>query len=301
MTLSRRSVLRRGAALGASLLVPRFAVAETSAAGGSLITVSDGYLSLPRSYVLGSLTEAEAGPILDEAGITGEMVASPCNVTLFRDKTRTVLFDCGSGSEFMPTAGDLLEGLEAAGVAPEDVTHILFTHAHPDHLWGYLDDFGDPAFPEAALMIGQAEWDYWMDPATIETIDEARQAFVVGAQRRLEIAEEKMTFFNDGDEVLAGIAALATYGHTPGHMSFQVGTDDPVFVIGDAISNGHVSFRDPSWELGSDQDPATAAATRSALMERLVGSETRMVGYHLPDGGLGRVARAETGYRFIVE
>ncbi len=185
MTLSRRSVLRRGAALGASLFVPRFAIAETPVAGGSLITVSDGYLSLPRSYVLGSLPVDEAGPILDDAGITGDMVSSPCNVTLFRDETRTVLFDCGSGSEFMPTAGDLIEGLDAAGVAPEEVTHILFTHAHPDHLWGYLDDFGDPAFPEAALMIGQAEWDYWMDPATIETIDEARQSFVVGAQRGL--------------------------------------------------------------------------------------------------------------------
>ena len=181
------------------------------------------------------------------------------------------------------------------------MTDIVFTHAHPDHLWGLLDDFGDPAFAEANMFIGQAEWDYWTNPATVDEIGQERQAFAVGAKRRLDLVAGQMQFFNDGDEVLPGIAAVASFGHTPGHMSFQVGANDGVFIIGDAIGNGHISFANPAWEVGSDQDPAHAAATRTALMDHLAADQMRVVGFHLPDGGLGRIVRAETGYRFVGE
>ena len=105
-----------------------------------------------------------------------------------------------------------------------------------------------------------------------------------------------LTVLRDGEEVLPGIAAVATYGHTPGHMSFEIGSE--AFVIGDAIGNHHVAFEKPQWEAGSDQNPEKAAATRSALIERLASQETAIIGYHLP-GGLGRVARKDDAYRFV--
>ena len=74
-----------------------------------------------------------------------------------------------------------------------------------------------------------------------------------------------MTFFGDGDEVLPGIKSHASFGHTPGHMSFEVrsGTD-ALLVGGDAIGNHHIAFARPDWASGSDQDPSLAATTRSA-------------------------------------
>ena len=89
----------------------------------------------------------------------------------------------------MPTAGKVLDTLEAAGVSAEEITHVIFTHAHPDHIWGLLDDFDEPAFPEAAYLMGRDEWDYWWNPDTVNTIGEARAAFAVGAKRRLEPIE----------------------------------------------------------------------------------------------------------------
>lgn len=301
MPLPRRAFLSGAAASAAALTVPRFAIAETPVGAGTLMTISDGYLALPRSFILGSLPQDEAGPILAAAGISGDTVQSPCNVTLYRDDTRTILFDAGSGAEFMPTAGELFAGLDAAGIAPGDITHLVFTHGHPDHLWGLLDDFGDPAFPNAEFMIGQDEFDYWMNPGTVDAIGEARQVFAVGAKRRLEVIADQLAFFSDGDEILPGIAAMATYGHTPGHMSFQVGATDPVYVIGDAIANGHVALFNPAWELGSDQDPGQAAQTRASLVARLAAEQARVVGFHFPDGGFGRLAPAETGFTFVGE
>ena len=240
--------------------------------------------------------DAELSQILDQYGINGDALEPPCNLTLYRDDTRTVLFDAGAGTEFMPSAGKLADSLDALGVDPTEVTHVVFTHAHPDHIWGILDDFGDLAFPEAEYLIGQEEWDYWTDPNTVEIIGEARAAFAVGAKRRLDLIEDRITRFEDGQEVLPGITAMATFGHTPGHMALDIMGE--MLVLGDAIANHHVAFARPEWQSGSDQDRAIGAATRTKLLSRLAASEQSVLGFHLPDGGMGRVARAGEGYQF---
>ncbi len=295
----RRQFLTTAAATGALAALPRFAIAEMALGDATLTTVSDGNLTLPRSFILDGLPEAEVQPILDEYDISGAQLTPPCNVSLYRDGANTVLFDVGAGSEFMPSAGDLTDSLDAIGVSTEDITHVVFTHAHPDHLWGLLDDFGDPMFLNASFHMGRGEWDYWTDPATVDTIGAERQAFAVGAARRLEIIADQMQFFGDGDTVLPGIDAVATYGHTPGHMSFLLDQGGAsAFIVGDAIANHHVAFARPGWALGSDQDPVTAAATRVALMDRLATDQTPIVGFHLPEGGMGLIERDGDGYRY---
>lgn len=294
--MRRRQVLAALAAAGSAPLLPRFAVAEAAAGRGVVRTVSDGNLVLPRSYMTAGLPEDEAAAILEAFGVSGDELTPPCNVTLYQDDERTVLFDVGAGSEFMPTAGELAESLDALGVTRDDVTDVVFTHAHPDHLWGLLDDFGDPAFPGARLMIGRAEHAYWTDPETVNTIDPGRQAFAVGAARRLEAVSGGIELFEEGDEVLPGIVAVGSYGHTPGHMSFDVGGDGGVFVIGDAIGNAHIAFARPGWETANDQDPETAAATREPLMARLADEERTVIGFHLPQGGLGKIVAEGEGY-----
>ena len=251
--------------------------------------LSDGHLVLPRSFVFEPIPD-EVTAEMSAAFDLGETIEPPCNLTLLRDGEAAVLFDAGSGAEFMPTAGRLWEAIGAIGVAPDEITHLVLTHAHPDHLWGLLDDFGDPAFPEAEVLIGAAERAYWTDPATVESIGAARQAFAVGAARRL--GEVATTAFEDGDEVAPGVVARLTPGHTPGHMSFEVAMDGaPLTVIGDAIGNHHVAMRHPALPSGADQDAGLAAQTRLALLSALTGAPA--VGFHLP-GGLGSV-RADGG------
>jgi len=177
---------------------------------------------------------------------------------------------------------------------------VLFTHAHPDHIWGLLDDFDDLLFADAEYMMGRAEWDYWWDPETVNTIGEMRQSFAAGAKRRMERMADQVTLFDDGEEVLPGIAAVASYGHTPGHMAFELRQGGAAaMVVGDALANHHVALRHPDWESGSDQDMATAAATRAVLLERLAGADMSVVGFHLPGGGMGRIDRDGDGFRFL--
>ena len=281
---------------------PMRAATELTLGGATVTSVSDGNLVLPGGMFFDALPQDELAPILETHGVSRDQVEPPCNLTLLQDGERTVLFDAGSGPGFMPSAGAVVDSLDALGVAPEDVTHVIFTHAHPDHLWGVLDDFDDPLFFAAEHMISQAEWDYWTDPDTVNTIGELRASFAVGAARRLGAIAEQMTFFSDQDEVIPGVLAHLTPGHTPGHTSFEIRHGGAaVMVGGDAIGNHHVAFARPEWPSGSDHDPDLGADTRQRLLDRLVEDDIALLGFHLPDGGLGRVERVGSSYRFISE
>lgn len=300
MAWTRRSVIGGAVAATGAALAPRWLRASVDLGGMTVDTLSDGHLVLPAEFILGPMPQAEAGEILSRHGLAGDTLTPPCNVTLMRDGTNTVLFDCGSGLAFQPTAGTLPEALDALGIAPEDVTHVVFTHAHPDHLWGVLDDFDDPFFPDAALLIGRQEWAYWTDPETVDTIGAERQSFAVGAARRLAAVEDRIDFFDAGDAVLPGVEAVSTPGHTPGHMAFALHAGGGgLMVVGDAIGNHHVAFERPDWPSGSDQDLDTARATRVALLDRLAADGMPLIGFHLPGGGLGRAERAGGAYRFV--
>jgi len=305
MHITRRTLLQgAGASLALTGLGPRATWAATQLQFGAMQvqTLSDGYLTLPGALLFAPMPQDELGPILTRHGVTPGAQKSDCNITLLRDGDRVVLFDTGSGPAFQQSAGKLADALDSAGVAPADVTHVIFTHAHPDHLWGVLDDFDEPFFPEAEHMMGRVEWDYWINPTTVDTIDAGRTSMAVGAQRRLAMLEESITLFDDGAEILPGVAARATYGHTPGHMSFELRSgSDSVMVLGDAITNNHVAFERPNWASGSDQDQSTAATTRTGLLDQASADQMRLIGYHLPGGGIGRAERQGDSYRFVPE
>ena len=303
MKLTKRQVLvgLSGLAFGH---LPSISFAQSNIRLGTseVISINDGHLVLPGAFFFEGLPEDELESVLSQHGIAADQLKPPCNLTLLRQPDKTVLFDAGAGSGFVPTAGAMLDSLDALDVTPDDITHVVFTHAHPDHLWGVLDDFDDLVFPQAQLMMGQAEWDYWTDPETVNSIGDARASFAVGASRRLDAIKEQISLFNERDEILPGVMAHGTPGHTPGHMSFEIREgSNAVMVGGDAIGNQHVAFARPDWGSGADQDRDLGAKTRMRLLDQLATDQITLLGFHLPNGGIGRVERHGGSYRFVPE
>ncbi|PXW72871.1 glyoxylase-like metal-dependent hydrolase (beta-lactamase superfamily II) [Loktanella sp. PT4BL] len=304
MKLTRRKVIQGGASatLSAALTQPVWAQTTLQADDRTLNTLSDGNLVLPKSFAFGGTPPEGADELLARYGITGDSMTPDCNVTLLRSGDRTILFDVGAGQEFMPSAGKLLDAFDTLGVDIFDVTDVVFTHAHPDHLWGVRDDFGDLMFPDATYHMGRAEWDYWTDPDTVSTIDEGRVTFAVGAQSRLELLAEQINLFEDDQEILPGVLSRMTPGHTPGHMAFEVQMgSESIMILGDSIVNHHIAFEKPAWLSGSDQDPELGVQTRLGLLDQLSTSQMRLIGFHLPGGGLGRAERRGDGFVFVGE
>ncbi len=301
MVLSRRQF---SAALASATLFPTcgttWAASKIDAGESQIDVVSDGKLTLPGSFLYQDLPKNELDAVLAQYGLNSSAAEPDCNLTVFRDGKRTVIFDAGAGPNFMSSAGKLGEALDAIGLDPSSVTHVVFTHAHPDHLWGLLDDFDEPFFSNAEYMISNTEWDYWLNPKTIETIGEARQSFAAGAARLLKSIEGKITIFKSDEEILPGINARATHGHTPGHTSFQVKAgNEQVMVVGDAIGNHHIAFEKPAWEVNSDQDKSIGAKARTLLLDQLASEKIKMIGYHLPYPGIGYAEKKDGAYRFV--
>lgn len=305
MNNSRRqlisSALKCATAATMPFSVEGMAGSKADFAGSELFVLSDGNLSLPPDLILpNSISETEKSAFLKANNLDVPRFEPDCNLALWRTDERLVIFDVGAGTNFMPTAGKLLEDIEDMGIDPLDVTDVVFTHAHPDHLWGLLDDFDELAFPNAAYYMNEVEWDYWNNDNTIDQLPDVRKAFAVGAKNRLVYLKENITLFKYGAEILPGIEAVDTHGHTPGHTSFALhqGTES-VLVIGDAITHPIISFQKASWPSGSDQDSEAGRVTRLALLDRLVQDKMKIVGFHLPHPGLGFVERDGSAYRFV--
>lgn len=264
-----------------------------------LFVISDGHLLLPTNFLVPDAPPAERAAALAAGGQTGAQFQSPTNVTLIRAGTEVILVDTGSGPTFMATAGKLVDNLEAAGIAAEAVTKVVFTHGHPDHLWGTVDGLDELAFPNASYAVAAAEWDFWTGDDAVRGVPEERIVFVQAARRNFGRIRDKVRMVRPGDDIVTGVRVLATAGHTQGHVSLEVAGGDGVLVTGDALTHPVISFRHPSWRMMSDHEPERAAATRLALLDRLAADRMRLIGFHLPYPGVGRVERKDGAYRFV--
>jgi glyoxylase-like metal-dependent hydrolase (beta-lactamase superfamily II) len=306
--ISRRTLLAGGAA-AASCVAGWPVVARASDApphtfkvGSAEVTiVSDGDLTLPASFVLPGRSDAEIAAVFAQASGGAPAFKAEVNVVVVKLGAEVILIDTGAGPDFIPTLGRLGDRLEAAGVKPEAVTRVVFTHAHADHLWGVIDPLGGgSAFEKAEHVMTTSERDFWLQAGIESRVAEPFKAMAVGTHRRLKSIADRVQGVSANTEIVPGLTYVDTAGHTPGHASVLLKSgSDQLLIGGDALVNPVVSFVEPSWRWGSDMDPDRAVNTRASLLDRLASEKIGLIGYHLPWPGLGRVERRDRAYRFV--
>jgi len=203
--------------------------------------------------------------------------------TVVRAGEDVVLFDTGLN------AAGITAPLASAGISPDEVTVVVITHMHGDHIGGLTGDDGTPTFANARYVTGQVEFDAW-----------AKQENENFAAKVQPLAE-KMTFIGDGDSVVSGITSMAAFGHTPGHMTYMIESGGKQLALIADLANHYVwSLGYPEWEVKFDMDKAKAAATRKRMFDMFTADKIPFVGYHMPFPGMGySEARGEGGYRFV--
>jgi glyoxylase-like metal-dependent hydrolase (beta-lactamase superfamily II) len=301
MTLTRRTLLATSAASLAASALPAFAAAPHSFKHGAfdVTVVSDGHLVLPTSFLAPTAPPAERAALLQAAGQTAEQYQSPTNITLIRSGSDLILIDMGSGDRFMPTAGKLWDNLKSAGIDKAKITKVIFTHGHPDHLWGAIDELDDLVLPDATFHVGAAEWDFWQGDDAVRGLPAERAGFVTGARRNYAAIKNKVKMFKAGDDIVTGLRAVATPGHTQGHVVLELAGGDGLIVGGDVLTHPLISFAHPEWKPTADHVPDVAVETRKRLLDRMAADRSKLIGFHLPYPGIGTVERKDGAYRFV--
>lgn len=297
----RRFLALAGAMVAAGTLPARvlaFAGPKVVTVGSVEVTVlSDGVLQLPISVLAPDADPAVLAELVAGAATGDGIVNLPATPILIRDGTETVLVDMGTGGTFGPTNGKLFESLAAAGVDPASITKVMFTHGHGDHLYGATRD-GALQLPSAAHAVGAAEWDFWMNPGIFDQLPAEMHDFARGAQANFGAMEAGVTRLKSGDTLTPNIIAIDTPGHTPGHMSLEIGSGDGALVLGDVVPTTLVHFQHPDWRFGFDAIPEMAIATRRMVLDRAVAEKKMLIGYHWEDPA-GYAEAADGAFRFV--
>ncbi len=265
-----------------------------------LTVVSDGHLEIPANGLGVNADPEEVKAFLESYFLSTETNYSHTNHLVIDIGGSTVLVDVGSGNRFLPTAGKLMENLESAGIEPGAITHVVFTHAHPDHIWGIRDDFDEAILPEAAYFIGGAERDYWLQEDLVNSVPTEMQQFVVGAVNSLNVEGAEWTYTEHETEIVSGVRVIDTPGHTPGHMSVIIDSGGKQLIaLGDSMTHAWMSTARPEWVGATDSLPEQTVTTRRRLLDMAATDRMAVLGYHFPFPGVGHIAHEGEGYRFV--
>jgi glyoxylase-like metal-dependent hydrolase (beta-lactamase superfamily II) len=161
---------------------------------------------------------------------------------LIRDSGRNILIDAGMGDKrdekyykvrYRVPSVTLLKSLEDAGVAPEEITDVILTHLHDDHVGGlttYRNRSIELVFPNSVYYCSKAHWDWAINP-------NKREAASFFPDNLMPLSESgKLHFIENEGELFSNIFLRIYNGHTIGQLIPFIHTGDKVVVyMGDFI------------------------------------------------------------------
>jgi glyoxylase-like metal-dependent hydrolase (beta-lactamase superfamily II) len=216
--------------------------------------------------------------LLQAADLPNDRISLSVNVLLLRFGKLVVLLDSGVGAA---SRGALVKSLQKAGVEIDDVTNVLITHPHMDHIGGLITPAGSPAFPNAIVQMTEAAW------AALQ-----RQYPMLG-----KAIAQQVHVFAPGAQVLPVVRSVPLAGHTPGHTGYEIASGNARLLdIGDLAHSSLISLARPQWTLGFDEDKATAKATRIEKLGELARSHEHIFAPHFAFPGTGYILVQDEAY-----
>lgn len=251
------------------------------------------WMQAPTDQVRRAVPEADASGAIGGCGL----IAAHIQIG-----DASILIDPGAGEvdadarlvtlfKLRPTPG-VEAALAAIGIAPMQITHVLLTHAHGDHVTGTTvvrDGQRIPRYPRARYLIGRTDWEG--NPVRDDPASEV--ALHLGALDRLGLLD-----LIDGDtEVVPGVTMIAAPGESPGHTIVHVMSAGAHFYyLGDLFHHA-CEVAHPEWVMVG-RDKAAMVASRQRLSADAVSTDAILTCTHNIFPGWGRIVRADTGYRW---
>lgn len=223
---------------------------------------------------------------------------------LLRDGEHTVILEPGVGDRWSEKELDrysilrvdtLTSSLAAVGVEPAEVTHLVASHAHWDHIGSVVVDDGGAQrlrFPNARLALPAVE------AAMVRAPDPIRRASYRPDDMALAERSGRLDTYEDGDEILPGLRGHVLGGHSDGSSVLTLDGDDgqPAAVFwGDVVPTTH--HIQPPFIMAYDVNAGLSYEVRSRWLARSADEDLLGLFYHDPDVPFARLERDGRRYR----
>ncbi|EAJ5196826.1 MBL fold metallo-hydrolase, partial [Campylobacter jejuni] len=186
------------------------------------------------------------------------------NIVLIKNPNFNALIDTG----FLDTIDTLKEKLHIHKTDFKDITHIILTHAHPDHIGALMSE--ENLFPKAQILIDKKEYDFW--------IKSDRQEI-----KNTLLKLKNIEFIDHSKDLIfqnSGIKAIPAYGHTPGQNAIII--DDKIVFWGDLLHLYDIQIPKPKIAIKFDIDQNEAIQTREKLLKEFKERKLKVIGTHVP-------------------
>src|SRR5262245_14870829 len=324
--INRRSALSGAAAITAVVLSAELATTRARGAAPpvgrqapgfyrykvgdfEITVVTDGARSfdLPDTFVVNAKKE-EVNAALESAFMPKDKMTLIFNPIVVNTGSKLIAIDTGYGpavgAQPNSTAGLYQQHLAAAGIDVKAIDTVIISHYHQDHVDGLLAADGQPAFPNAEILVPAPEHKFWMDDGEMSRAPKGRMEGLFKNNRRVFSGEilKRLKEYEWGKEVAPGITSVATPGHSMGHTSFVVASGSArMFVFSDVTNRPELFIRNPRWHAFFDQIPDLAEKSRIKTVDMLVADKMLVQTFHAPFPGHGHMEKDGQSYRFIPE
>jgi glyoxylase-like metal-dependent hydrolase (beta-lactamase superfamily II) len=234
------------------------------------------------------------------AAYLGVPLATSVNTYLIHTGNKLVMIDTGHNAQGGAPTGLVLKHLRDSGYTPEQVDEIYITHFHGDHINGLTTADGKPVYPNAVVRADQRESGFWLGDAA--QAPEGARGGMANAQRVMKpyLAAGRFKPFDGATELVKGVRAIPSYGHTPGHTIYAVESGaEKLMLWGDLMHVAAVQFPNPEVTIQFDSDPKAAAPQRAAQFAAAAQAGYYVAATHLSFPGIGRLRADGSGYDWL--